>query len=77
MALGFVLIKVISGYESEVYNKLNGFPEITELHPLFGEYDIIVKISTEDFEKLGNIIVTKIRIIEGILDTKTLTVTKF
>jgi len=47
------------------------------LHALFGEYDLIAKIEAEDFESIGNIVVNKIRTIEGIIDTKTLTGTKF
>jgi len=60
-----------------VYNKLSKVKEIIELHPLFGEYDIIAKIEAEDFEKLASIIVEKIRSINGVIDTKTLTGTKF
>ena len=60
-----------------MYNKLSKVKEIIELHPLFGEYDIIAKIEAEDFEKLASIIVEKIRSINGVLDTKTLTGTKF
>jgi DNA-binding Lrp family transcriptional regulator len=77
MAIGFVLIKAAPGYEHEVYNKLSKVKEINELHPLFGEYDLIAKIKAEDFEKLGQIIINKIRSIEGVIDTKTLTGTKF
>ena len=77
MALGFVLITVAPACEHEVYNKLSKLPEIVELHPLFGEYDLIAKIDAEDFEKLGSIVVNKIRSIEGVVDTKTLTGTKF
>jgi hypothetical protein len=44
---------------------------------LFGEYDLLAKIEGDDFENLGVIVVNKIRSIEGILDTKTLTGTKF
>jgi len=47
------------------------------LHPLFGEYDLIAKIEAEDFEKLAEIVVNKIRKIEGVVETKTLTGTKF
>ncbi|MBN2600112.1 MAG: Lrp/AsnC ligand binding domain-containing protein, partial [Candidatus Thermoplasmatota archaeon] len=50
---------------------------IIELHPLFGEYDLIAKIEADDFESLGDIVVNKIRSIEGVIDTKTLTGTKF
>ena len=77
MAIGFVLISAAPAHEHEVYNKLSKVKEIIELHPLFGEYDIIAKIEAEDFEKLGKIIVEKIRSIKGVIDTKTLTGTKF
>jgi DNA-binding Lrp family transcriptional regulator len=60
-----------------VYNKLSKVPQIIELHPLFGEYDLIAKIEADDFESLGDIVVNKIRTIEGVIDTKTLTGTKF
>ena len=60
MAVGFVLISVVPAHEHEVYNKLSKVSEIVELHPLFGEFDIIAKIEADDFESLGNIVVNKI-----------------
>jgi len=77
MAIGFILISAAPAHEHEVYNKLSKVKEIIELHPLFGEYDIIAKIEAQDFEKLGKIIIEKIRSINGVIDTKTLTGTKF
>ena len=77
MTIGFVLINAAPGYEHEVYNKLYNVSEIIEFHPLFGEYDFIAKIKAEDSDKLGSIIVNKIRAIEGVISTKTLTGTKF
>jgi len=71
------LISAAPAHEHEVYNKLSKIPEIIELHSLFGEYDLIAKIEAENFENIGNIVVSKIRIIKGIIDTKTLTGTKF
>ena len=73
MAIGFVLISAAPAHEHEVYKELSKVPEIIELQPLFGEYDLIAKIEAEDFEKLGEIVVNKIRSIEGVIDTKTLT----
>ncbi len=52
MAIGFVLINVAPAHEHEVYNKLSKIPQIVELHPLFGEYDLIAKIDANDFEEL-------------------------
>ena len=76
MAIGFVLISAAPAHEHEVYNKLSKVPQIVELHPLFGEYDLIAKIEAEDFERLGNLVVNKIRSIKGVIDTKTLTGTQ-
>lgn len=73
MAIGFVLMHIIPGHECEVYNKLAKVPQIIEFHPLFGEYDLIVKIEANDFEDIGNIVTNKIKSIYGIVDTKTLT----
>jgi len=76
MAIGFVLINAAPAHEHEVYNKLSKVPEIVEVHPLFGEFDIIAKIEAENFEKLGTLVVEKIRSIDGVIDTKTLTGTE-
>ena len=77
MALAFVLISIAPGEELRVFKKLSNLLEINEIYPLFGEYDFLVKLEAEDFEKIGNIIVNKIRIIRGVTATKTLSETKF
>lgn len=77
MAIGFVLISTAPAKEHEVYNALLKIKEIVELHPLFGEYDLIAKIEASDFNVLGQIVVDKIRTITGVIDTKTLTGIKF
>ena len=66
MPIGFVLIKSAPKFEHEVYNKLSRVKKIVELHPLFGEYDLIAKIEEDDFEKLNNITINKIRSIKGV-----------
>ena len=77
MAVGFVLISTAPAKEHEVYNELLKVKEITELHPLFGEYDLIAKIEAGDFNVLGQVVVDHIRTIAGVIDTKTLTGMKF
>ncbi len=73
MVVGFVLMHVSPLHEYEVFNKLSKMPEVIEIHPLFGEYDLIAKVEAKDYEGIGEIIIQKIKIIEGITDTKTLT----
>lgn len=72
MALGYVLISAKSGTERDVYTKLMKCDKILEMHPLFGEYDLIVKVEDEDANKIGKIVVDRIRTIEDVVDTKTL-----
>jgi DNA-binding Lrp family transcriptional regulator len=60
-------------HEYEVFNKLSKLHEVREVHPLFGEYDLIAKIEAEDYESIGEIIIQKIKTIHGIIDTTTLT----
>jgi len=73
VAIGFVLMHVSPLLEYEVFNKLSKVPEVIDLHPLFGEYDLIAKIEAKDYESIGKIIIHKIKTIDGITDTKTLT----
>jgi len=77
MTTGFVFINAVPTREHDVCNKLSKVPEVIEIHPLFGEYDLVAKIEADDFENLGVVVVNKIRSIDGVIDTKTLTGTKF
>ncbi len=77
MAIGFVLIKTAPAAERDVYNIVKDIEEVTEVHSLFGEYDLIVKLQAENFNNLGQAVVDKIRSIEGVEDTKTLTGIEF
>ncbi len=77
MAVGFVLINVTPGAEKKVFDTMIKWEEIQELYPLFGDYDLIAKISSPDLEGLSHIVVNKIRTIKGVTETKTLTGAKF
>ena len=77
MAIGFALLSISPLHEKEVYKTLTtNIPEITEVHPLFGEYDILVKIECSDIDCIGQIVIKKIRSLKGVVDTKTLIGTK-
>ena len=77
MAIGFILIKPEPSKEQQVYEALGAVEDIVELHPLFGEYDLIAKVETGDFYDLGQVVVQKIRTVEGVIDTQTHPGTKF
>ena len=57
MTVAFVVINTAPGKEHEVYVALQQVPQVTELHPLFGEFDLIAKLEAVDFDSLGQLIV--------------------
>jgi len=77
LAIGFVLIKTAPAAERDVYSILKDIDEVQEVHSLFGEFDLIVKLQADNFNLLGQVVVDKIRSIKGVEDTKTLTGIEF
>lgn len=75
MKTGFILIKNKPGKEYSILRKLENIIEIEEIYPIFGEYDFLVKIKVENIDIIGKLLIEKIRIIDGITDTITLTET--
>lgn len=76
MATGFALLSISPLHEKEVYESLKITNEVVEVHPLFGEYDILLKIECPDIDSIGEVVIKKIRSIKGVVDTKTLIGTK-
>ncbi len=73
----FILINTVAGKEREVYNALTKIKEIQEVYQLFGEYDIIAKVKAENVDVVTTTLMDKIRKIDGVVTTKTLTGFKF
>ena len=72
MATGFALITISPLHEKEVFQKLSDMPQVVEVHPLFGEYDILVKIEASNIDMIGKVVIKNIRAIKGVMDSKTL-----
>ena len=73
MTKAFVLINCELGSEEHVISELKTFPDIKEVQGTFGAYDIIAEVSSESIEKIRETITWKIRKIEKIHSTLTLT----
>ena len=72
MVSGFVLITVDAGKEREVYNGLSGMSEIKGIQMVFGHYDIIARLESNDLNELSEIVLERVRNIEGVSTTTTL-----
>ena len=70
--LAYVLFKVSSGTEREVAQKLAEFGEVLEADIIFGEYDVVVKLSTKDLDTLEEFVSEKIRSVPNVLVTSTM-----
>ena len=70
----YVLFKVNSGTEREVCQKIVTFEEVLHADIIFGEYDVIAKISAPDLDALENFLSQKLRNVPSIILTSTMLV---
>jgi DNA-binding Lrp family transcriptional regulator len=67
----FVFINVLPSMEKEVLRKLRQVKHVTESYELYGDYDLVIKVETEEKERLQDIVQKQIRSIKGITKTST------
>ncbi|MBT4060246.1 MAG: Lrp/AsnC family transcriptional regulator [Euryarchaeota archaeon] len=72
MAVGYVLINVKPGFELEVHSAVNELTMVEDATLLFGDYDLLVKMTSESMSQIAAAVVENIRSINGVIDTKTL-----
>jgi len=66
MILGYVLVTVEIGHNSEVREALSKVSGVEEIYSVYGVYDIILKIVADSKDELNNVIKSGIRQIENI-----------
>ncbi|MFQ6095926.1 MAG: Lrp/AsnC ligand binding domain-containing protein [Candidatus Bathyarchaeia archaeon] len=71
----YVLFKVSSGSEREICKKMVDYDGVLESSIVYGEYDLIAKIKTENLNQLEGLI-EKIRTIPSIVLTSTMIVAR-
>ncbi|DAC24818.1 MAG TPA: Lrp/AsnC family transcriptional regulator [Candidatus Thalassarchaeaceae archaeon] len=71
-AIGFVLIKTETGSEATVREELEAIDLVEGRWGIFGSFDVLVKIVADDEVELTRCIMEQIRIIKGVMDTRTL-----
>ncbi len=70
MITAILLIKISPTKEQEIYNELLRIPEVVDVHMVFGEYDLIAKIKTKNFNALVQLVNEDIEAIPGVMDTR-------
>ena len=75
MSIAYVLVQCLIGHEMEVLRDLLEINFVKEGEGTFGYYDILVKIEAPSEKQIENV-VTKIRKIQNVITTTTLSVIK-
>ncbi len=57
-----------------VAERLSEFPEISEVYIIAGDWDLLLKIRSRSIEDVGNFVIRRLRNVEGITKTKTISV---
>jgi DNA-binding Lrp family transcriptional regulator len=74
MPLAFICITTEPDFMVDVVKKLKTIPSIEEAHMVYGIYDVIAKISSNNMNSLKKLITNKIRRIDNIQNTITIMV---
>ena len=72
----YIMMNIKSGAEDEVCEKLTTYKEVEEVAVIYGEYDAIIKVKTEDMKALDGFIIHKLRSIPNIFLTATMLIAK-
>jgi DNA-binding Lrp family transcriptional regulator len=75
MVTGLVLVKLMPGKEKQTLGKLKALKSVVHMSAVFGRWDLVLDMETDDLPTLSNIVVQEIRSIPGVLTTETLVTT--
>lgn len=71
MVRAYVLIQTDSGKAAAVANGIRAIGGVMSTEAVTGPYDVIVFVEAEDVDALGQLVVTAIQPVEGIVRTLT------
>ena len=74
--LAYVLVTLNPGTEKDILKKIAYLDEVTRVSMMYGEYDAIIKVCTENLEELNEFLTDKLRVLPDIFQTATLIVAK-
>ena len=72
----YIMMNVKSGSEDEVCMELVKYDEVEEVAVIYGEYDALVKVKTDNMKSLDTFIIDKLRSIPNIFLTATMLIAK-
>lgn len=71
----FVLCKLAPGKEQQAVAAIRAIEGVTEVYMVFGGWDMILAAEADTIDKLSNLIVSRVRAVDGVSATETLVTT--
>ena len=72
MTMAYVLISCDLGFDAEIVHEIKQVEDVKEVHGVFGSYDIVVKLESDNADILRDTIIWKIRKLNRVRSTLTL-----
>jgi len=64
------------GKETQIVSELEKIPNVKEVYPVYGVYDVMMVIESDSMETLRETITSKVRKLDGIKSTLTMIIVK-
>ena len=75
MVTGLVLVRLMAGKEKIALEKIKSTAGVAHVTAVFGRWDLVLDIETDDLSTLSNVVTRGIRAIPGVLSTESLVTT--
>ena len=75
MVTGLVLVRLMAGKEKTALTRIKEIKGVSHVTAVFGRWDLVLDIETEDVTTLSNVVVRDIRATPGMLSTESLVTT--
>ncbi len=75
MVTGLVLVRLMAGKEKSALGQIKAIKGVSHVTAVFGRWDLVLDVETEDLVTLSNVVVRGIRSTPGVLSTESLVTT--
>jgi DNA-binding Lrp family transcriptional regulator len=72
MVKGYVLVRLIPGFESPAISQISVIPGVKDIIVVFGRWDAIVQAEAKTLSSLSRLVIGQIRGVQGVQATETL-----
>ncbi|MFN0118136.1 MAG: Lrp/AsnC ligand binding domain-containing protein [Elusimicrobiota bacterium] len=75
MITGLVLVRLQAGKENQALTKIKEIKGISHVSAVYGRWDLVIDVETDDLPTMSHLVVEKLRTIPGVYATETLVTT--